>query len=506
MRFGKSTLLLVWLALFPMVGWTLSVSSAEVPASNGERALGRLQAAVTAMQNNDTAGAYRLLKLLTADAALNELDVTQQHLVFELAGLCANEFGEYASALEYLRRSTAMPETSGNEWFARLNAGYHLSDWDDAALSLNAIATRWPESLVELKPEAIAELLRQLKLAGKWTSWTEVADALFNAAWKVSGEEPSGIWSTLVERHAEAGRVDRAAVVVAAVDDPYNLVGLLVDRRFEWLVEKMPQRFDVMNAAAQREARLEAAVRGSPTRLEPLVALTYALLDVQQYARVLELADHALAKAAVPIGVRPPYRDSDEFLIWIMDNRARALQGLGRFAEAAEQLERAARRPEGGHVNTSNAINLGLLYCSMGQSDKALGAIQEVRDVSPYGRIQVERVRACASRASGDAKSAESALGYIRAHRKESERTYLDELVAADLLDEAAEVLIARLKSVDERSSALLEVQEWSASAETDWSRGQHERWVRLLQRQDVEDAIREIGQRRKFDLASPLF
>ena len=505
MRLWRSLLLLLQLGLVPVIGSALSVSPSEAPPSDSARAQVRLQAAVERLQNNDTAGAYRLLKPLTSDVGLDELDGVQQHLAFELAGLCANDLGEYVSALEYLRRSTGMPEATGNEWHARLNAAYRLGDWVDAALSLKTIATRWPESLVDVRAEAIFEVLRQLTIAENWPAWTDTADALFNAGWKISGQEPSQIWATLFERHVEAGRVERAAVVVTAVDRPYELAALKVDHRFQAMVAKMPARFDVTKAAAERVTRLEAAALRAPDHLEPLVDLTYALLTVQQYARVLELTDRVLAEASVPVGDPNPYSDQDEFLIWIMDNRARALKGLGNFAEAAEQLERAARRPEGGRVNTSNAINLGTLYCSMGRSAEALRAIEDVRDLSPYGRMQLERVRFCAARASGDVKSAESALTYIRTHRKDSEGTHLDVLVTAELMDEAADVLIARLKSVDDRSSALLEVQDWNVPVETDWARSKRQRWERLLQREDVGSAIRQAGRREKFDLAPPL-
>src|SRR5258708_12052027 len=89
-------------------------------------------------------------------------------------------------------------------------------------------------------------------------------------------------------------------------------------------------------------------------------------------------------------GSQPAYDDINDNLIWILNNRAIALGGLGRRDEELELLIRAARRPEHGDPNVSQAINLGQFYCDLGRPKDALFAILDVEKTSPYGRSPVQ--------------------------------------------------------------------------------------------------------------------
>lgn len=465
----------------------------------------RLQAAAIQLQNNDLAGAYAALKQLIARTDFAELSSTQQHHALHLAGLCANELGDYVQALAYLTASTAMPEATGGEWHARVSAAYRLGNTDELALGFTTIARRWPESLPQLRDLAILSVIRQLRDQGKDDAWQELVSALFNTGWKVSGAEPSWLWAAYAERLVEQGNFDRAAAVSLLVDKPHDLIAMRVDLRFAHIVKKNAEHFDIDRAVAAEMTRLEAAVQKAPDSLETLTDLTYALLASRRYDKALELCDQALARAVPPLGQSQPYTDANEFLIWIMDNRARALRGLGRHDEAVAQLERATRRPESGHINVSNAINLGNLYCQLDRADDALRAIEDVRETSPFGRMQFELVRQCAALIKGDTKTAASAFDYLREHRSDAEGGYQEALIAAQQLDEAATLLIERLNAGRERGRALLEVQRWVSPPGTPRSREMRRRWDQVLQRPDVQSAIRKVGRIESFSLTEPL-
>lgn len=464
-----------------------------------------LQAASAKAQDNDLAGAYLILKRLIASTEFAALNIELRHHALHLAGLCANETGDYAGALVYLAQSTAMPEATGSEWHARLSAAFQLGRIDEAALSLATIARQWPELLPALRDQVISDVLRQLRDQGKNAAWRDLANALFDGNWKILGTEPSWLWRALAERLLEEGKLDRAAAVAAAVDSPYDLIAMRVDLRFAGIVKANAALFDIDRALAAQISKAEAAAKQDPNSLEKLTVLTYALLSGSRYQEVLALSDQALARATPALGQLQPYSDANEYLIWIMDNRARALRGLGRYDEAVEQLERAARRPENGHVNVSNAINLGVIYCQLDRPDDALRAIEEVRDVSPYGRMQLEGVRQCAALGKGDAKTAQAAIAYLREHRKDAEGSYDEALLQANQLEAAAVLLIERLNSSEKRGKALLEIQDWVRPNGTPRGRELHRRWLQLLQRADVKAAIEKVGRIESQPLTPPI-
>jgi tetratricopeptide (TPR) repeat protein len=284
------------------------------------------------------------------------------------------------------------------------------------------------------------------------------------------------------------------------VTDPHQLASLRVDARAQTLLAALPDLFDVDAALEAEVARLQVGVQQAPRSLRALNRLLEALCVALHYDEVLRRSGEALDRARVDAS---SYSDTDDSLPWVMDFRAVALQGLGRWQEAAEQFLEASRLPEGKAPNVSQVINLAALHCRLDQPREALAKLDGLGAVSPYGRMQVERVRLMAAVELGNEAAAEVALAYLREHRTDSQRTLQWALIVADRLDEAAGVMVERLLDPATRREMLLGLQEFAPAPRTPRSLIWSGRWDEVVARPEVQSAIARVGRIERFRIGS---
>jgi hypothetical protein len=290
--------------------------------------------------------------------------------------------------------------------------------------------------------------------------------------------------------------------VAQRVTGTYSLIGMRVDNRFEPVRRAAPERFDIDKAVHKEIATLRESAQRSPRSMEAVLDLTEALLMARQYDEVLKLTYEASTRTLSATRAAVPFDDADRYLIWVMDQRARAYAGLNRQEEAAEELLRARRFEEQGVRNVSQSINLAYRYTLMGRSKEALDSLAEVgANITSYGVMQVEAVKLAAAVQMKNAAEIDRALSYLREHRTDAPATFLWALVKADRLDDAADWLITRLDNPRERLSALLEIQQYAeppaTPAQAEW-RG---RWKQLIQREDVQASVARVGRIEAFNV-----
>ncbi|HEY1284027.1 MAG TPA: tetratricopeptide repeat protein, partial [Steroidobacteraceae bacterium] len=330
-------------------------------------------------------------------------------------------------------------------------------------------------------------------------------EALYSAGWKLEyGFEPSEAWADLARMLLERQQTDRAVAVAERVTAPRTLLALRVDKRFDALVSAHPERFDV-DAAVRREIGvIEKLSAESPRSLQLRYELIFSVVEAGQYRRALKMADDVLAgERGAPFESR--YDDSAEFANWILDARAHALLGLGKWTEAQRYFEQAAAHPEEGRPNVSNAINLAMLHAQFGRSRQALDALGPMvlddKGVSPYGGMQIQHVLLLASLASHDKVGTQSALDFMRDNQLDSLATFQTALVSANALDEAAGLMVRRLKDPALRADALAEVQDYRMPPMTPAERTLEQHWRELMARSDVKETIEKVGRVERFSI-----
>jgi tetratricopeptide (TPR) repeat protein len=187
---------------------------------------------------------------------------------------------------------------------------------------------------------------------------------------------------------------------------------------------------------------------------------------------------------------------------WFLNERATALERVGRWDEAVAQLTAASRLSENNGGNVSQVINLGGLYCDLGRPNDALAAIGGVgANISPWGAMEKEGVRFDAAVQMGDSKQAERSLQYLREHREDALPAYQDALIIANRLDEAAQILVDRLLDPDQRVAALASVQSYAQAPSTPRVEDLRARRKAMIARREVQAAILKVGRVEKFNL-----
>lgn len=366
------------------------------------------------------------------------------------------------------------------------------------------IARRWPESLDRINTPAINRVSSQLADdAALARNHLELLDSLFDAKWLNHGEQPAWMWLDLARLFLEQGDTVSATSVAARIDSPSTLVALRADKRFDKLSRNDPAAFDLKKAIAAYIAGAEERVRANPKRLEPLMQLQYAFRETPQPERALRIADEVIARTGDGKD-KTIYEDFDEYYTWILDNRAAALWQLGRWDEALTQERRAARRPEGGQLNVSQALNLAGYYARLGRVDDALDAMSDLGELSPYGVMQREAIAAIGAMQRDNQAEVDAHLEYMRAHRTDALSTYQYALLDANRLDAARDLLVERLRNLAWRADALADIQVYADMPLPPLVRTREARMRAVIARPAIQTEVAKVGRIEQVPLASP--
>lgn len=500
-------------ALLGIVAVSLSACS-SVPSASDQAARSSYLEAWSAVEHDakteSKSEEYRRSMELLRSPLLATLPASVRHMLLlrtAAVGVQANDFtGAYRLAV----RSTAMAEAASGDWLVRLDAAYFAHYSLDASRSLARLARGWPAEL-RLVPVSIVRRVagREPQSAAERQARFDALEALYEARWTDEyGVEPAALWGELVRELAERGELREAVSVAAHVDSPRVMVLLRADKRFDALVREAPARFDVA-AAGEREVRDWArAAERFPRKLDALVQLTYALLDVGRYKRAYQITSAILAQVD-SANLQRLFDDDGTSLNWILDNHARALEGLQDWKGAEWVLRSAADRLEHGERNVSNIINLAQFEADLGRGDEALRVLGELpanaENMAPYGRMQWYDAQLAAAIAKRDTALEAESLAYLAAHRSAALSTYQVALVRANRLSDAAKLLIQRLGDPATRGAALADMQRYQDPPAPQAAQAVRDRWRELAQRPDVQEAVGRVGRMLDVSLPRPL-
>lgn len=460
------------------------------------------------------AGEYQ--KSLTAlrsafsNPAFQDSDPRLQYFAFTLASHAAGMTEDHLSSHEYLVVATAFPQADSEDWIRRAVMATLLDKWDDAALSLSTAARKWPKAFEGLpyQVQIVNEVVHELgKRPATRAQRLELLNDLFAAQYKsLYGTEPSHLWLMLATDALDRKDLRRAREVAERIDHPDTLVAMRIDRRFDALTLKDSRTFDVRAAARRKAAQLEAAMKTHPRTLGVVVQYGYALHTLGQFDKMLELAEQTIARVEKAPRDAPPFDDLDEQFNWIHNHKATALRALGRWDEAAATLASWERSDRNREDKVSQAINLGFFYNELGRPEDALKAVESLdwaRAMSPYGRTQCQYVRFQAYQQLGRKAEADEVVSWMRKHRQDALQTAQATLLEAGDPDAAAELMISRLKDLDERSIALAQIQIYAEEPRTERQKKLDALWESFLARPDVAAAIQAVGRRDRFPIHS---
>jgi hypothetical protein len=448
------------------------------------------------------------LRAVIDDKQFATLSRDVQHGALVTAAKVAIAKGELKLAYQYMARVNAMPEASFGDGMAQMRIALKLSNNKADAVvvgCLTAAITRWPGEVSQINEDFIAKVFRDTR---KQKDFAELPllQALYDAHWKLKGDfEPSWAWEKLAELLVQKGRLSAAIDVSKHVTDPYDLIAMRADRRYDALIAANPAQFDVGAAAERQFDAIELAVAKAPRLLEikllELSALAYRL----HYGAMLAATDAVVSQVKSTNYPEKLFDDYDKEYAWVLNERSYALLQEGRPDDAIAQLAAAGRRVEGGGGNVSQAINLASLYCDLERPRDALQALDDMTGKpSAFGNVHVENVRFCAANQMGDKREMTRSLKVLTENSEDLPFTYLGALLEANDSKRASKFLVARLKSPETRGDALESVQGYEYAPQPPSNKQMQMRWRALIAGADVQAAIDKVGRIESYRLEPP--
>ena len=465
----------------------------------------QLADAMVLVREKEWPRALAALRAVIEARHFNDLPSDVKYQALSTASRVAIYHGPPKLGYGYLDRVVAMPQATYDDWLERLREADKKGNNSASVGTLTLMMQRWPDRTGQLDEEYILTVVGQASHLSADAA-LGLLQALYDAHWKLRwGVEASAAWRDLALLLLGKGRITEAVDVAAHVTDVYVLIAMRADRRFDALVARSPEHFDIV-AATEREFQIfQSAAEKSPQALELRSWVVESLLRQQHYEAALAASDSVLSDIRSTNYPDKLYEDYDEQRSWFLDIRSTALERAGRWDEAIAQLKAASLLNQKYGGNVDQLINLGDLYCELGRPSDALAAIGSmVAATSPFGAMQLESVRLEAAAQLGDTRQVGLSLEYLRAHRADASSTYIDSLIILDQLDQGAHILVTQLLDKDQRQSALLGLQSFAPTPGTPRDKELEARRRMLITRSDVQAAIQKVGRVESYRLQAP--
>jgi beta-barrel assembly-enhancing protease len=460
----------------------------------------QLRLVITA-HSKDVGQDLATLQKLIAAPAFGSLSVDDQYEALSLAARDSMVLKHLDLANEYIARVVALPGLGFEDQAAAMGTARQIGNWGAAVRSLTSIARQWPERLGSFESQTLVQVVYSANYLPRGDKFL-MLQALYAAHWKFEWDiEPSAYWRDLALLLLEQGSLREAIDVSTHVTEPYVLIGMRADRRFDTVIAAHPAQFDA-EAAADRELKIFQSLSDEhPKSLALKARVMEALLHEQHYAAMLAASDYAVQEMSAtnfPDKLYDDYVGEHGSYFYL---RSVALQREGRPDEAVAQLVEAAHE---GDLN--QLINLGFLYCALARPKDALTVIGPIGPTrtSAYGAMQVETIRLQAAVELGDRTQLSRSMQYLSAHHADAPRGYLYALIVAKQLDQAARFLITQLEDKESRQSFLPDIQEYLPTPGSETELAIEKQWRSVIARKEVQAAIHKVGRVESYRLEAP--
>lgn len=465
-----------------------SAPAAEAPATGVQAKLAEIRRLA---ESGDETGAYHVLVALLDEPSFDTLPESTRNELLALAGSIAWTNGQIPEARSRYRQATRLAGNDAQDWNALAWLALAESDTDDAAIALAEQVRRWPESAPDIDEQLLFGVLNTGYASDKRFALLEALYAADYAP-RLTGDG-SAVWRLLAEQQVDRGQPEAAKATLARISSTPSLIRVLIDRRFDGLIDRDAPQFDLERAARARIADLRARAILDPGKLEIQAELLSAMLAAGQNEDAAALTAEIAAAASSD---SPPYSDLEEKLPWVLNLGATACIRLERIECAIRLLEQAATMSEHGQQNVSQTLNLGQLYNNLGRYDEAQATVAKVeKNMSVIGRMVQANAKLRAALETGDTAAADRAMAFLRENRAASGTIYYESLFEAGELDEAAQLVIEMLESPAERAEALESLQAYPEQPELPGEKRYNEGRRRLNARADVLAAVERVGR-----------
>lgn len=440
------------------------------------------------------------LREIIATPTFKTLPGDTQYRDLLTAGKLAVALGQQRRGYDFIVRAADMLDASWDVRLLQVQVAFKLGLKAEAMNGTKLLVQRWPDQVAELPTGFLDAILRD-SVHVPHATYLSLLQALYAMHWKLKWDiEPSTAWRDLALLLLEKGSLSEAIEVATHVSNPYVLIGMRADRRFDAVIEALPAEFDIEAAAARELKDFESASDRAPHSLELKSRVIVELGNQRHYAAMLAESDSVVSAIRSTNFPEKLFVDYYEQYEGLLNLRAMAL-------EREEQMEAAVAQLQAASVsnNTNQLINLAQFYCDLGRPADALDPIRRVKgDTSPYGAMVLESVRLDAAVQLGDRGQIAASLKFLQNHAADAPGAYLDGLLSANQIDRAALVLVGQVLDPDQRQEALARVQDYALPPQTPREMEITSRWREVLARREVQAAIHKVGRVESYHLEQP--
>ncbi|HRD47696.1 MAG TPA: hypothetical protein PLF78_14580 [Caulobacter sp.] len=345
---------------------------------------------------------------------------------------------------------------------AEVSAAHSVQISEALQRGATAEAARLFLSLVDKQPDVVAGW--DPEMVGPFADYIDedpelslkVAERLSTLKWtnEASRRAAENTWALSYGwQLADRGRLREAGAAVARANDLYVMLIVAGDRRFATVWDSFARegRFDWTRLATTRLDRATAEIAEKPDALRPADEMIASLRALGRLDEAIQVGEAFRARIQDGEAFEDAGLQRDDVLIGL----AQALFEAGRYPESeAVFTEAIGDDPEEASIDARLAWAGRLLDLS--RPREALVVLEPISDsqVTPYGRLWVESQRACAQ-VDLDGEAAATTLKSLREGQDENPAALSQALICANRLDEAAALMVDRLKNPRHRAGAL---------------------------------------------------
>jgi len=375
-------------------------------------------------------------------------------------------------------------------WIANLEAKQNGA----AIADLLTLSTNYQKSIEASDSSRVYRTLTGAGKDNRADDAVKVIQALKRADYR--GQDPrqlyDGLDSAMIDALARLGRIDEVAAVIPNLKRYTSFLKLRIDGRYAGLQARpavaallQPQDF-----AARELAAAQKAAATFPKNFDTQANLVRSLILNGRYAEAVNLGRSVLSNLSA-------YESNVQQEASIRNAVADALAAHGQFDAAVQVLQPVVALDVNQHGFAVNQlINLGSMMMWEGRLQDGIDMARKARGhSSTYGEMWIKSTEICGFAWMGRTAEAESILQELLKTADSNYGATTESLICLGRSDQAAAMVIERLKSEADRSSMLLDLQDCRDGPSQPKLRRQHRTaLLKVRDRGDVRKTLDSVG------------
>lgn len=247
--------------------------------------------------------------------------------------------------------------------------------------------------------------------------------------------------------------------IIMSLTEPTHIFIVRIDKRFD-AVRQDPEveAFLEMEGAADRYiAKLEGLVNEWPNYALGYVYYSKALVGVWRTEEALDVIEPIALAIRAP-NAHQQFMDSKESKNWVLEQYASVLDLVDYVEESEDMYVEAVDVPEVRNLNVNQRLNMANDLIYDGRFDEVLESLATLdrNSTNAFGYMWVQSGMVCAKAMREEPMDYSAHLSYLVAHELDNPPALINALLCVNDEAMAAQHLIQRLRSPDQRVQALL--------------------------------------------------